>query len=37
VPVLRNAGYTVHYHEFDGRHEAPREICRPGFEWLIGG
>lgn len=36
VPVLRNAGYTVHYHEFDGRHETPRDICRPAFEWLIG-
>ena len=36
VPVLRNAGYTVHYHEFDGRHETPREICRPAFAWLIG-
>jgi predicted esterase len=36
VPVLKNAGYTVHYHEFEGRHETPREICQPGFEWLIG-
>ena len=36
VPMLRQAGYTVDYHEFDGRHEAPPEICRPGFEWLIG-
>jgi predicted esterase len=37
VPVLERAGYTVHYHEFDGRHEAPAEICRPAFAWLIGG
>ena len=37
VPVLKNAGYTVHYHEFDGRHETPREICQPGFEWLVEG
>ena len=36
VPLLENAGYTVHYHEFDGRHETPREICRPAFSWLIG-
>ena len=36
VPVLERAGYTVHYHEFDGRHETPTEICRPAFMWLIG-
>jgi len=35
VPMLRRAGFSVEYHEFDGRHEAPREICRPGFAWLI--
>ena len=37
VPVLKQAGYSVDYHEFDGRHETPPEICRPGFEWLISG
>lgn len=37
VPVLKRAGYSVDYHEFDGRHETPPEICRPGFEWLISG
>lgn len=37
VPVLRNAGYVVHYHEFDGRHETPRAIGLPAFSWLIGG
>ena len=36
VPVLEIAGYRVHYHEFDGRHETPRLICRPAFAWLIG-
>ena len=36
VPVLERAGYAVQFHEFDGRHEAPPEICRPAFEWLIG-
>lgn len=35
VPRLRRAGYTVEYHEFDGRHETPPEIARPAFEWLI--
>ena len=37
VPVLEQAGYSVQYREFDGRHETPREICRPAFEWVIGG
>ena len=36
VPLLEDAGYVVHYHEFDGGHETPTEICRPAFEWLIG-
>jgi phospholipase/carboxylesterase len=35
VPMLRRAGYTVEYHEFDGKHETPPEITRPAFEWLI--
>jgi phospholipase/carboxylesterase len=37
VPQLRRAGYTVEYHEFDGKHETPPEITRPAFEWLIRG
>ena len=37
VPMLQRAGYAVEYHEFDGGHETPAEICRPAFEWLIGG
>jgi phospholipase/carboxylesterase len=37
VPALKQAGYAVEYHEFDGRHETPPEICRPGFEWLLSG
>jgi phospholipase/carboxylesterase len=35
VPMLQQAGYTVAYHEFDGKHETPPEITRPAFEWLI--
>ena len=35
VPLLRRAGYTVEYHEFDGMHETPPETTRPAFEWLI--
>jgi predicted esterase len=37
VPMLQRAGYTVEYHEFDGKHETPPEITRPAFEWLIRG
>jgi phospholipase/carboxylesterase len=37
VPVLERAGYLVQFHEFDGRHETPRNVCRPAFEWLIDG
>jgi phospholipase/carboxylesterase len=36
VPMLQRAGYSVEYHEFDGKHETPPEITRPGFEWVIG-
>ena len=34
VPLLRSAGYTVHYLEFDGPHSVPRPIAREAFEWL---
>jgi phospholipase/carboxylesterase len=34
VPMLRRAGYSVEYHEFEGRHEAPPAIAEPAFEWL---
>ena len=36
VPMLQRAGYSVEYHEFDGKHETPPEITRPAFQWLIG-
>src|SRR5215218_5128901 len=35
VPMLQRAGFPVEYHEFDGKHETPPEICRPGFQWLV--
>ena len=35
VPMLQRAGYSVEFHEFDGKHETPPEIARPAFEWLI--
>ena len=34
VSRLKTAGYDVEYHEFDGKHETPPEICRPAFAWL---
>ena len=37
VPMLRRAGYSVEYHEFDGRHETPPAITQPAFEWLLKG
>ena len=35
VPMLQRAGYSVEFHEFDGKHETPPEITRPAFEWLV--
>ena len=32
--MLQRAGYSVEFHEFDGKHETPPEIARPAFEWL---
>lgn len=37
VPMLRRAGYSVEYHEFEGKHETPPAITQPAFEWLVGG
>ena len=34
VPLLQRAGYSVEYHEFDGKHATPPEVTRPAFEWL---
>lgn len=34
VPRLRDAGYDVTYHEFDGVHAVPPPIAREALEWL---
>jgi phospholipase/carboxylesterase len=35
VPVLKKAGYTVNFKEFDGPHSVPAEIVREGLAWLL--
>jgi phospholipase/carboxylesterase len=34
VPALRQAGYRVHYHEFDGGHEVPPPVVEEALGWL---
>src|SRR5262249_47355740 len=34
VPRLRQAGYDVTYHEFDGVHAVPGPVAREALEWL---
>lgn len=34
VPALRQAGYDVDYHEFDGPHTVPPEIARGAVAWF---
>ena len=36
VPSLREAGYAVRYHEFDGPHTVPSDIAREAFDWMHG-
>jgi phospholipase/carboxylesterase len=36
VPQLREAGYQVRYHEFEGGHTVPPEIARESAEWFLG-
>ena len=36
VPQLREAGYEVRYHEFEGGHTVPPEIARESAEWFLG-
>jgi phospholipase/carboxylesterase len=36
VPQLREAGYEVRYHEFDGGHTVPPEIAGESAEWFLG-
>lgn len=35
VPQLRQAGYDVHYREFDGPHTVPPEIVREAIAWWL--
>lgn len=34
VPLLRRAGYHVHYEEFEGGHEVPAEVGAAALDWL---
>lgn len=36
APVLRQAGYHVQYHEFQGPHVVPEEIAREALDWFAG-
>jgi len=36
VPVLRQAGYEVEYHEFDGGHTVPPPVSDAGLRWWLG-
>jgi phospholipase/carboxylesterase len=35
VPRLKGLGYEVTYREYEGRHGAPAEIIREGFQWFM--
>jgi phospholipase/carboxylesterase len=35
VPALRDAGYDVRYHEFDGPHTVPSEIAQEATDWFV--
>jgi predicted esterase len=35
VPKLKNAGYDVRYHEFDGPHTVPPDIAREALTWFL--
>lgn len=35
VAMLQRGGYSVEFHEFEGKHETPPAITQPAFEWLI--
>jgi phospholipase/carboxylesterase len=35
VPVLRQAGYEVEYHEFDGGHTVPPPVSDAGLRWWL--
>lgn len=35
VPQIRQAGYDVHYREFDGGHTVPPDIVREALDWFL--
>lgn len=37
VPVLRDAGYDVRFHEFDGGHTVPPAVSDEGVRWWLTG
>jgi phospholipase/carboxylesterase len=37
VPLLRQAGYEVGYHEFDGGHTVPPAVSDAGVRWWLEG
>jgi phospholipase/carboxylesterase len=37
VPVLRDAGYDVRFHEFDGGHTVPPAVSDAGVRWWLTG
>ena len=37
VPALQQAGYHVHYSEFDGGHEVPPPVVAEAVDWLTKG
>lgn len=36
VPVLRDAGYDVTYHEFEGGHTVPAPVFDEAVDWFLG-
>jgi phospholipase/carboxylesterase len=37
VPLLREAAYDVHFHEFDGGHTVPPPVADLGLRWWLDG
>jgi phospholipase/carboxylesterase len=37
VPVLRQAGYEIHFDEFDGGHTVPPAVSDEGMSWWLTG
>jgi len=35
IPLLKKAGYSVTFREFDGPHTLPPEVARGAMEWFL--